>query len=88
VQELLRAHSAAGLKLSRKGTLIVADNVVRPGAVVDATRTDPNAQGVSGSSEMLADEPRINATAVQTTGGNGYDRFALAFASAENFDAE
>ena len=66
------------LKLSRVGTLIVIDNVVRDGAVIDAGSEDPKVQGVRRVSEMLAREPRVSATAVQTVGGKGYDGFALA----------
>ena len=66
------------LKLTRKGSLIIVDNVVRNGAVVDATSTDPNIQGVRKLYELLAAEPRVSTTAVQTVGSKGYDGFALA----------
>lgn len=66
------------LKLTRKGSLIIIDNVVRNGAVVDATSTDPNIQGVRRLYEMLAAEPRVSTTAVQTVGSKGYDGFAMA----------
>ncbi len=65
------------LKLSRPGTLIVADNVVRDGAVIDADSDDPNVQGVRRFNELVAAEPRVTATAVQTVGIKGYDGFAL-----------
>ncbi|WP_392483056.1 O-methyltransferase [Nostoc sp. C110] len=48
------------LKLSRPGSLIVADNVVRNGAVIDATSSDPSVQGVRRFNELLASEPRVN----------------------------
>ena len=66
------------LKLSRVGTLIVVDNVVREGAVINADSDDPKVQGVRQLNEMLAREPRVSATAMQTVGGKGYDGFALA----------
>lgn len=66
------------LKLSRSGSLIIADNVVRNGAVIDATSTDPSVQGVRRFNELLASEPRVSATAIQTVGSKGYDGFAIA----------
>jgi predicted O-methyltransferase YrrM len=71
-------YLAWALKLSRPGTLIVADNVVRDGAVVDAGSTDPNVQGVRRFTELVAAEPRLSATALQTVGVKGYDGFLLA----------
>ena len=69
------------LRLSRPGTLIVADNVVRAGAVVDSDSDDPNVRGVRRLTELVAAEPRLTATAVQTVGGKGYDGFLLALVS-------
>jgi len=66
------------LRLSRSGTLIVVDNVVRGGAVVDAATEDTNVQGVRQFLDILAREPRVSATAIQTVGLKGYDGFALA----------
>jgi predicted O-methyltransferase YrrM len=66
------------LKLGRKGSLIVVDNVVRGGRVVDAGDSDPNVRGVRRFYDMLAAEPRVSATAIQTVGSKGYDGFALA----------
>ena len=66
------------LELSRPGSLIVADNVVRGGAVLDASSSDPSVQGVRRFYELLAGEPRVSATAIQTVGSKGYDGFALA----------
>jgi predicted O-methyltransferase YrrM len=66
------------LKLSRRGSLIIVDNVVRKGAVVDEASTDPSVQGVQRFFEMLAAEPRVSATAIQTVGSKGYDGFAIA----------
>jgi predicted O-methyltransferase YrrM len=66
------------LRLSRPGSMIIADNVVRGGAVADSASTDANVQGVRWFIEMLAAEPRVSATAIQTVGSKGYDGFALA----------
>jgi predicted O-methyltransferase YrrM len=66
------------LKLSHPGTVIVADNVVREGKVVQADCDDPNVQGVRRFAELLAAEPRLSATVLQTVGTKGYDGFALA----------
>lgn len=65
------------LALSRPGTVIVVDNVVRGGAVTDAASTDPSVQGIRRFLAMLPNEPRVEATAVQTVGSKGYDGFAL-----------
>jgi len=66
------------LKLSRKGTVIIVDNVVRKGAVADATSTDPSILGVRRLNAMLATEARVSATTLQTVGSKGYDGFTLA----------
>jgi len=76
-------YFAWALKLSRRGSLIIVDNVVRNGAVIDATTSDPGIQGVRRLNEMLAAEPRVSATAIQTVGSKGYDGFALALVIAE-----
>ncbi len=65
------------LKLSRRGSLIIADNVVRKGAVADASSSDPLVQGIRRFNERLAATPGVSATAVQTVGSKGYDGFAL-----------
>lgn len=66
------------LKLSRPGTLIVADNVVRDGKVIDPKSSDPNIQGVRRFTDLLAHEPRLSTSVVQTVGSKGYDGFAMA----------
>ena len=71
------------LKLSHRGSVIIADNVVRNGAVIDATSTDPSVQGVRRFNELLASEPRVRATAIQTVGSKGYDGFAIAIVTAD-----
>jgi predicted O-methyltransferase YrrM len=65
------------LKLSRVGTVIIVDNVVRYGAVIDAASEDPSIKGVRRFNEMLASEPRVSATAIQTVGSKGYDGFTV-----------
>ena len=66
------------LRLARPGAAIVIDNVVRDGAVLDASSADESVRGVRALAERLADEPRIDATALQTVGGKGWDGFVLA----------
>ncbi len=66
------------LKLSRPGTVIVADNVFRDGKVVDPECDDLRVQGIRRFNVRLAAEPRLSATAMQTVGVKGYDGFALA----------
>jgi hypothetical protein len=71
------------LKLTRRGSLIVADNVVRDGAVADAHSSDPSVQGVRRFIAALAAEPRVSATVVQTVGSKGYDGFAIALVTGD-----
>jgi predicted O-methyltransferase YrrM len=66
------------LKLSRSGGVIVVDNVVRKGGVIEAQSSDPDIQGVRRLNEMLKDESRVTATTIQTVGSKGYDGFTLA----------
>jgi predicted O-methyltransferase YrrM len=71
------------LKLSRKGTLIIADNVVRDGEVINAESDNPSVQGIRRFNELLAAEKRVSATAIQTVGSKGYDGFALILVTAD-----
>jgi predicted O-methyltransferase YrrM len=66
------------LKLSRRGTLIIADNVIRKGAVIDPASDDSRVQAVRRLHELIAAEPRVSATAIQTVGTKGYDGFTFA----------
>ncbi len=66
------------LKLSRPGTLIIVDNVVRHGAVVNADSDDPNVLGTRKLAELVATESRVTATVIQTVGSKGYDGFLMA----------
>ncbi|MEP9367001.1 O-methyltransferase [Xanthobacter sp. VNH20] len=65
------------LHLSRPGTLIVWDNVIRDGEVADAGSGDPRVQGVRRLFDLLAEDPQLCSTAIQTVGSKGYDGFAL-----------
>lgn len=69
------------LKMSRRGSLIVVDNVVRKGEVIESQSEDPNVRGVRRFIEMMASEPRVGGTVIQTVGVKGYDGFALALVS-------
>jgi predicted O-methyltransferase YrrM len=67
----------AALRLTRPGSVIVLDNVVRDGAVIDPESTDPRVQGVREFLRMVRDNPRLSATALQTVGSKGWDGFAI-----------
>ena len=66
------------LRLSRPGTTIVVDNVVREGEVADAASRSTDVVGVRRMFDLMAREPRLSATAIQTVGAKGWDGFALA----------
>jgi predicted O-methyltransferase YrrM len=69
------------LQLPRPGSLIIVDNVVRSGGIVDGSSRDASVHGMRRFAAMLASEPRVSATAIQTVGAKGYDGFALALVS-------
>jgi predicted O-methyltransferase YrrM len=71
-------YFAWAMKLSRPGSLIIVDNVVRKGEVVDANSADPDVQGIRRFNQLLAAEKRTSATAIQTVGAKGYDGFTVA----------
>ncbi|MEW2488348.1 O-methyltransferase [Streptomyces sp. NPDC048411] len=75
-------YLAWSLKLTRPGSLIVADNVVRDGEVVDADSTDPKVQGMRRFTELVAAEPMLSATALQIVGAKGYDGLLMALVTA------
>ena len=75
-------YLAWALRLTRRGSVIVADNVVRDGKVVDP-HGDASVQGVRRFLERVAAEPRLSATALQTVGSKGYDGFAIALVTAD-----
>lgn len=66
------------LKLSRSGTVIMVDNVVRKGAIADPSSEDPAVQAMQRFLTMLGAEPRVSATALQMVGAKGYDGFVMA----------
>lgn len=66
------------IRLSHKGSLIVVDNVVREGEVIDTNSDDPNVQGTRRLFDLLAKEQRVLTTAMQTVGSKGYDGFVIA----------
>jgi predicted O-methyltransferase YrrM len=66
------------LELSRAGSVIIVDNVVRDGQVIDPESSDPSVQGMRRFLAQLAVEPRVSATAIQTVGSKGHDGFAIA----------
>lgn len=71
------AYLQAALKLSKPGTVIVGDNIVRGGEVIDEASEDARVQGVRQFFDLLENEQRIEATALQTVGGKGYDGFVI-----------
>jgi predicted O-methyltransferase YrrM len=82
-KESYPAYLAAALKLSRRGTLIIADNVIRDGEVINPDSSDPRVQGARRFNQLLADEPRVRATAIQTVGRKGHDGMAIAIVVAD-----
>jgi predicted O-methyltransferase YrrM len=71
------------LALSRHGSLIITDNVIRSGGLIDPASEDPSVQGGRDLHDLLAAEPRVSATTIQTVGSKGYDGFTLALVTAE-----
>jgi len=74
-------YFAWALEHSHPGTLIIADNVIRDGAVIDADSEDPAIEGSRRLHELLQTESRVSATTIQTVGLKGYDGFTLALVS-------
>jgi predicted O-methyltransferase YrrM len=72
------AYLEYALKLSKPGTLIIGDNVVRDGAVADATSTDPKVIGVRTFLDAMRQNPNLLVTAIQTVGSKGHDGFSMA----------
>ncbi|GLI05187.1 O-methyltransferase [Paenibacillus tyrfis] len=71
------AYLKWALRLSRPGTIIIGDNVIRRGEIMNEASTDPRVNGVREFYDLLAEEARISATAIQTVGSKGYDGFVL-----------
>ncbi|MBV8113244.1 MAG: O-methyltransferase [Silvibacterium sp.] len=72
------------VRLSRSGTVIIGDNVVRDGKVIDPNDPDPSIQGVRHMNEIIAAESRLCATAIQTVGSKGYDGFMIAMVKSKD----
>jgi predicted O-methyltransferase YrrM len=70
------------IKLSRPGTIIIGDNVIRDGEILDPKSTNPSVSGTRTFLEHLGSHPRLEATALQTVGSKGYDGFAIAIVKA------
>lgn len=66
------------IKLSHPGTIIIGDNVIREGAIIDANNTDPSVVGTRTFLQKIGQHPQLDATAIQTVGSKGHDGFALA----------
>jgi len=66
------------LRLARSGSMIVIDNVIREGQIIDASSKDPNIRGVRQLHQLLSNEPRVSATSIQTVGAKGYDGLTFA----------
>ncbi|MTJ83964.1 MAG: O-methyltransferase [Telmatospirillum sp.] len=75
------------LRLAKPGTVIVGDNVVRGGAVADPESRDPAVQGARAFLEMIARDPGLSGTAIQTVGEKGWDGFAVAVVGPDRADA-
>ena len=71
------------LRLTARGSLIVADNVVRDGLVINPASTDPRVRGARRFNELLAADPRMTATIIQTVGSKGYDGLAIGLVTGE-----
>src|SRR5689334_4659744 len=67
------------IKLARKGSMIIADNVVREGAIIDERSEDLSVQGVRRFNEAVSRDPRLQATAIQTVGAKGHDGFCVIY---------
>jgi predicted O-methyltransferase YrrM len=72
------AYFEWAIKLTRPGGMIIVDNVVRGGAILDAKTEDPDVRGIQQFFDSLAEDSRVSVTAIQTVGSKGYDGFALA----------
>ena len=71
------------IKLSRKGSVIVADNVVRHGEVIDESDDDPGVRAIRRLYDRIGSNPHVSATAIQTVGVKGYDGFIIALVTAD-----
>jgi predicted O-methyltransferase YrrM len=63
--------------------VIIVDNVVRKGAIIDQANHHADLEGLRRFNQMIADDPRVSATAIQTVGSKGYDGFAMVLVNAD-----
>jgi len=77
-KESIPEYLGWSLRLTRPGSLVIVDNVVRRGAVLDEASQDPGVRGVRRMAELLAAEPRLDAAVLQTVGTKGWDGLAIA----------
>lgn len=82
-KENIPGYFDGAMKLARKGTLIIVDNVIRDGAVLQAESEDVSIQGVRRFNELVASDSRVTTSTVQTVGSKGYDGFAIVLVTAE-----
>lgn len=82
-KENIPAYFDWSLRLSRRGSLIIVDNVIRSGKVIDEDDADASVRGVRTFNEMAAVDPRVTATAIQTVGAKGYDGLALVLVTSD-----
>jgi predicted O-methyltransferase YrrM len=78
----LPEYFAWSLRLARRGSVIVVDNVVREGGVLNVESSDPDIQGIRRFAEMAAAEKRVSSTVIQTVGSKNYDGFAMLLVTA------
>jgi predicted O-methyltransferase YrrM len=76
-KENIPDYVAWALRMSHPGTVMIVDNIVRQGAVIDTSSSDAKILGVRRMFELVASDPRLEATAIQTVGVKGYDGFAM-----------
>ena len=67
------------IRLSSAGSVIVGDNTVRGGSIIDSESDDPNVIGLRNFIDMISEDKRLDATAIQTVGEKGWDGFVMAF---------
>jgi predicted O-methyltransferase YrrM len=77
-KENYSGYFAWALKLARPGTVIIADNVIRDGEILDPASSDSRVQGIRRFNQLLANESRVRATVIQTVGKKGHDGMAIA----------
>lgn len=85
-KEQIPRYFSFALELTRVGSVIVVDNVVRDGAIIDGDSKDARVQGVRLLNEILSSETHVSATTIQTVGAKGYDGFTIALVTEAHFN--